>query len=175
MSSPDLGAVSPPSQPRRLPAGAISGAAPAIPPGVHSTKNLTRLLKGLAACASPHLLDLGRLSGANIEWLIHRRCKVTVDDQITGLRPAAPPPPRPPRGKEKAPPPPVALDLRHPDNSFDAILCWDLFDYLDRPSMQASLQRLAALIKPKGYLLAFFNCQRGETRPAVRYRIVSEE
>ncbi len=146
-------------------------------PGRHSTKNLTRLIQGLAPCAAPHLLDLGRLCGENIEWLIHRRCKVSVDDQITGLRPAppAPPPPRSPRVKEKAPPPVVVLSLSYPENSFDAILCWDLFDYLDRPSMQASLERLAALLKPKGYLLAFFNCQRAATRPAVRYRIVSDE
>lgn len=172
------GAATPPSPPRRP----LTGASPAVAPSEpdrrrHPTRNLKRLLQGLGACPAPHLLDLGRLCDQNIEWLIHQRCKVTVDDQITALGPIEPPPaaPRSPRVKEKAPPPVVHLELRHAAESFDAILCWDLFDYLDRPSMSAALERLTALLKPKGYLLAFFNCERTLVRPATRYRIVGDE
>lgn len=134
-------------------------------------------MQGLTACTSPHLLDLGRLCGQNIEWLIHRGCKVTVDDQVTPLRPVAPPPPPSPNRptKKMAAPAVVALELQHPAESFDAVLCWDLFDYLDVAGAHLSLTRLAELLKPKGYLLAFFNCQRAAARPATRYRIVGED
>jgi hypothetical protein len=140
------------------------------------------LIDGLAPCAAPHLLDVGRLCDQNIEWLIHHRCKVTVDDQITSL--PSPPPPSPLQSKNAVPrrgvktvepPAPMVLELPYPASAFDAILCWDLFDYLVGPGAQQSLQRLAVLLKPRGYLLAFFNCERIAARPATRYRIVGVE
>jgi hypothetical protein len=146
------------------------------------------LIDMLAPCPAPHLLDLGRLCDQNIEWLIHHRCKVTVDDQITSLRP----PPRPstspsptqlktsghhPGVKSGAVPvPPVqVVELHQPAGAFDAILCWDLFDYLEGSGAEQSLPRLAVLLRPRGYLLAFFNCERTTARPATRYRIVGSE
>jgi hypothetical protein len=146
----------------------------------HSTKNLKRLIDALAPYPAPHLLDVGRLCDQNINWLIHHRCKITVDDQITPLPP--PPPlkvvPAHVRGrlsvKERTPVPRV-IDPDHPVGSFDAILCWDLLDYLDPPGARHTLQRLAQLLKPRGYLLAFFNCERSTSRPATLYRIVSAE
>jgi hypothetical protein len=145
----------------------------------HSTNNLKRLVDALAPCPAPHLLDLGRLCDQNIEWLIHHRCKVTVDDQITSLPPPPPKaPPSPPshnRTIKEEKPAPVVLELQQPAGSFDAILCWDLLDYLDLSGAQQSLTRLAALLKPRGYLLAFFNCERVAARPATRYRIVGME
>jgi hypothetical protein len=147
----------------------------------YSTNNLKRLIDALAPCPAPHLLDLGRLCDQNISWLIHHHCKVTVDDHITSL---PPPPPSPSPSKNAAsrqsaktgePPVPVVLELPYPAGTFDAILCWDLFDYLAGPGAQQSLQRLAVLLKPRGYLLAFFNCERTAVRPATRYRIVGAE
>jgi hypothetical protein len=143
----------------------------------HSTKNLKRLIDALAPYPAPHLLDVGRLCDQNINWLIHHRCKVTVDDQITPL----PPPKVVPAHfrsrlsvKDETPVLPV-IEPDHPEGVFDAILCWDLLDYLDPPGARQTLQRLAQLLKPRGYLLAFFNCERSTTRPATHYRIVTAE
>jgi hypothetical protein len=177
----------PPSAPLGGGARAIQTRAPGVAqPAVssrrqHSTNNLKRLIDALAPCPAPHLLDVGRLCDQNINWLIQHRCKVTVDDQITTL----PPPPAPPKAvpahfrdslsvrEEK--PAPVVIEPHHPGGSFDAILCWDLLDYLDPAGAHQSLQRLAGLLKPKGYLLAFFNCERVAARPATRYRIIDAE
>lgn len=151
----------------------------------------------LAPCPAPHLLDLGRLCDRNIEWLIHHRCKVTVDDQITSLPPPPPssPSPSPTQLKNIAPrpgvktgpltasptqpalptPPPPLAELHQTAGAFDAILCWDLFDYLEGSGAVQSLPKLADLLRPRGYLLAFFNCERTTARPATRYRIVGSE
>ena len=147
----------------------------------HSTKNLTRLIDGLAPCPAPHLLDLGRLCDQNIEWLIHHRCKVTVDDQISPLRPPPPPPRAVPAhfrdslSIREETPAPVMIEVRHPEGVFDAILCWDLLDYLNPQGARHALPKLAALLKPRGFLLAFFNCNHAAARPAVRYRIAGAE
>jgi hypothetical protein len=139
----------------------------------HPTRNLKRLMQGLAACPAPHLLDLGRVCDRNIEWLIHRGCTVTVDDVMTTLRP---PPAPPPQHRRQAKPAPIvfAPEIVQPAGSFDAILCWDLFDYLEWPGAQLLLQQLVVLLKPRGYLLTFFNSRRDD-RPAIRYRIVDDD
>jgi hypothetical protein len=155
---------------------------PAAPSRLHhSTRNLKRLIDVLAPYPAPHLLDVGRLCDQNINWLIHHRCKVTVDDQITPLPPPPPPPKVAPahvRGRlsvKEETPVPLVIEPDHPEGVFDAILCWDLLDYLDPTGARHTLQRLARLLQPRGYLLAFFNCERSTTRPATHYRIVSPE
>jgi len=51
-------------------------------PQVFPTHNLKRLLQMLSGIPKHHVLDLGRLSGPNIEWLIQRGFKVYVDDRV---------------------------------------------------------------------------------------------
>jgi hypothetical protein len=38
----------------------------------------------------------------------------------------------------------------------DGILCWDVFDYLDKSSAKALSAQLTRILKPEGVLLAFF-------------------
>ncbi|MCI0527183.1 MAG: hypothetical protein L0Y56_07050, partial [Nitrospira sp.] len=85
-------------------------------PQVYPTNNLQRLLQMLSGISKPHVLDLGRLSGPNIEWLIQRGFKVYVDDQITFLK-ASPPPPTSTKNEKKNPPP-VPLEPLDYDPSF---------------------------------------------------------
>src|SRR3990170_5258484 len=54
-------------------------------PRVHPSNNLKRLLQILGARPKPQLLDLGRLESHNIDWLIHKGFRVSVDDRITPL------------------------------------------------------------------------------------------
>jgi len=46
---------------------------------------LVKLLKRLRHVEKPHLLDLGRLSGSNIEFFARRGCKVQVEDLLLAL------------------------------------------------------------------------------------------
>jgi len=53
---------------------------------------------------------------------------------------------------------PAALSKRfpHPSASIDGILCWDVFDYLDKNSAKKLAEQLTRILKPEGVLLAFF-------------------
>jgi hypothetical protein len=46
--------------------------------------------------------------------------------------------------------------LTQADESVDGILCWDIFDYLDRGGAQALAKRLVRMLKPDGVVLAYF-------------------
>jgi 2-polyprenyl-3-methyl-5-hydroxy-6-metoxy-1,4-benzoquinol methylase len=48
-----------------------------------------------------------------------------------------------------------ALDF--PDGHFDAVLIWDVLEYLAPPLLTAVVDRLHQLVRPKGYMLAFFH------------------
>jgi len=61
--------------------------------GVAVSHILAKFLKRLRQMGKPHLLDLGRLSGSNIEFFAQRGCKVHVEDLLLSLEgaPAADP------------------------------------------------------------------------------------
>ena len=144
-------------------------------PRVHPSNNLKRLLQILGARPKPQLLDLGRLESHNIDWLIHKGFKVSVDDRITLLTTPAMPPLDNQKEEKKIPSPP-SLEIReYAAGSFDGILCWDLFDYIVMKQAQVLLSGLEAILKPKGLLLAFFNFNRSTPLPPIRYRIHGED
>jgi hypothetical protein len=146
-----------------------SAAAQAYP-----TNNLKRLLQMLSGLPKPHVLDLGRLSGPNIQWLIQKGYKVYVDDRLSTLKPAPLPPPPSRSGKSKPPPPPLE-PLEYSPGLFDAALCWDLFDYLAPTQARDLIAGLRKALKPKGLVLALFNFNRVSAPPPVRYRILQAD
>ncbi len=145
------------------------GEAPSLQ--VYPTHNLDRLLQMVSGIPKPHVLDLGRLSASNIEWLIQRGIKVYVDDRITCLKPT-PPPSTYPKSEKKRPPPASLESLDYNPAFFHAVLCWDLFDYLVVKQAQELIADIARILKPKGLFLAFFNFNRSSPLPPVRYRIL---
>jgi hypothetical protein len=50
-----------------------------------------------------------------------------------------------------------ASRLRQETGSVDGILCWDVFDYLDKPSAEPLARELVRVLRPDGVLLAFFS------------------
>ena len=142
-------------------------------PQVHSTNNLKRLLQILTGIPKIHILDLGRLTGPNIEWLIQRGVKVYVEDRISCLKP--PPPPISLKGEKKYPPPEPLEPLDYHAKSFHAVLCWDLFDYIVVSQAQEFISQIVRILKPRGLLLAFFNFNRSSPAPPTRYRILRED
>ena len=53
---------------------------------------------------------------------------------------------------------PAFFDKRFPQDAgtVDGILCWDVFDYLDRAAAVPLAQQLVRILRPEGSLLAFF-------------------
>lgn len=140
-------------------------------PQVYATNNLKRMLQMLSGIPKPHVLDLGRLSGPNIEFLIQKGYKVYVDDRISFLKPI-PPPPTSSRSEKNRPLPSPLEPLGYEPALFDAVLCWDIFDYLVAKQAQDLIAGIARSLKPKGLLLALFNFNRSSPPPPLRYRIL---
>lgn len=148
------------------------GQAPRKEPPVFPTQNLKRLLKVVAAEPRPRLLDLGRLTDRNIEFLIHKNFRVTVDDQFRVL----PEPPKLSKGpRAKSPPPPSLLPpLEYEGEQFDVVFTWDLYDFLAINQAAALTSEIRRVLKPRGLLLALFQSDRNATE-AIRYEIVDED
>jgi hypothetical protein len=133
---------------------------------VSPTKALGRFVSGLSGREAPVLLDLGPVIGGNVSFFGERLgCKIVVEDiakdidrHVTERRLA-----ELPRFFETR----VARE----DESVDGILCWDLFDFLDKASAVPLAKQLTRVLKPGGLLFAFFNTHEmkhgGPPLPAV--------
>jgi cyclopropane fatty-acyl-phospholipid synthase-like methyltransferase len=124
---------------------------PAGPDKSISTKAFSRFLAALKHREAPVLLDLGPVVGGNINYFGERLgCKFFIEDVYANLEKFA----RENRSKELA----EFFKTRFPqaEGSFDGILCWDIFDYLDKNSAQVLAREMTRLLKPGGALLTFF-------------------
>jgi SAM-dependent methyltransferase len=62
--------------------------------------------------------------------------------------------------------------LDYPDEQFDGVLAWDVLEYMEPALLMATTEKLWRVLKPQGYLLAFFQSpDRKETVPGYDFRI----
>jgi len=130
---------------------------------VHSTKVLAKFIAGLTGRSSPVLLDLGSVTGSNVTFFGERLgCKIIVEDLSKDIDKAV---------KEKTLadlPAHFTRRFSQEDTSVDGVLCWDLFDYLDKHAAAALAKQIVRILKPEGVVLAFFNTlEPKEPNPAV--------
>jgi hypothetical protein len=63
-------------------------------------------------------------------------------------------------------------NLDFPESSFDGVLIWDVMQYLSPALLNATVQRLHQIVRPRSYLLAFFNADEKLTHsPKTTFRI----
>jgi hypothetical protein len=60
--------------------------------------------------------------------------------------------------------------LKYPPNTFDAVLAWDLLDYLDTEVVPRLVTRLTSVVREGGVLLAMFHARKPEAFH--RYRVL---
>ena len=134
------------SRRRKEPADPDAGDAPA-----HPTKVLARFVASLSARTQPVLLDLGPVVGANVSFFGEQLgCKIIVEDISKDID-------RHVRdGKLDDLPASLSKRFHQENESIDGILCWDVFDYLDKKSAATLAEQLTRVLKPDGVLLAFF-------------------
>ena len=155
--------------PRRTDTDPSPGPSAAGDDPVFATKALRKFLTSLTANASPALLDLGPVVGSNVSFFGEQLgCKIFVEDIFADLDRHIR------EGKlEKLP---AFLKGRFPQaaGSVDGVLCWDLIDYLDKPSAQAVATELARVLRPEGALLGFFASVPTHEARYTKYIIVDE-
>ncbi len=131
---------------------------------VHPTKALAKFLASLGSRPQPRLLDLGPVVGANVTFFGEQLgCKILVEDLYKDIDRFV--------RESKVEDLPAFLGKRfHQETgTIDGILCWDVFDYLDRAAATPLAQQLARILRPEGALLAFFNTAEPPVGAAATY------
>jgi cyclopropane fatty-acyl-phospholipid synthase-like methyltransferase len=124
----------------------------------HPTKALKKFLTTLGSHPQPTLLDIGPVVGHNVTFFGERLgCKFQVEELSKDIERHA--------REDKLAELPAFFSKRfpQPDDTFDGILCWDLFDYLDKKSAESLAKQLTRVLRPGGVLFALFNAT--ETLP----------
>jgi len=114
---------------------------------------------------------VGPVVGSNVAFFGERLgCKIFVEDLYADLE----------RHLRTKNPADFAAFLakRFPqgDQSIDGVVCWDLFDYLDKASAQALADQLTRILKPEGALLSFFsNAMPRDARATYTKYVVADD
>lgn len=147
---------------------------------VRSSNGLKEFLWNLEGLGNGSLLDLGPVWQNTITFFVERGFKVYADDLLRGwkefltveeqrLRAILP-------GQDASEMTPesraerfLKSNVRYERGTFDALLIWDLLDYLDRPLVKRLVEHLTDLLRPGGVVLAMFHNRKPEAFH--RYRI----
>jgi hypothetical protein len=139
---------------------------------VHPTKVLPRFVASLSARQQPVLLDLGPVVGSNVSFFGEQLgCKIIVEDLSKDIDRHV--------REGKLDDLPASLSKRFPQESgsIDGILCWDVFDYLDKKSAKSLAEQLTRVLRTDGVLLALFSTaepQPGAKAEYTRHVVVNQ-
>jgi SAM-dependent methyltransferase len=149
----------------------------------HPAQRLTRRSSGLAELVRVlkpeeplYVLDIGSTSAANIRYLTELGHKIYSEDLLDASTDQSlitkDERGQPTLDSKKF----LAENLIHPAAQFDAVLCWNLADYMDESLVKPVVGRLWSMMKPGAVLLAFFHTREaGPDAPCYRYHIVGPD
>ena len=127
-------------------------AAPAEPALIYPTKALPKFLANMSAKPAPALLDLGPVVGGNVSFFGEELgCRIRVEDVFGDIERHAV------NGTLDALPDYFRTRFKSEPGTVDGILCWDVFDYLERAAAASLAAALARLLVAEGSLLGFFS------------------
>jgi 2-polyprenyl-3-methyl-5-hydroxy-6-metoxy-1,4-benzoquinol methylase len=122
------------------------------------------------------VLDLGPTSPTNIAFLTELGARVFNEDILHESREPAYLVKQADGSMQIDPVKFFAENLDYPAAQFDAVLCWDVADYLPEVLVKPLIERLQAMLKPKGNLLAFFHTKdAGAVSLYSRHHIVQQD
>ena len=135
----------------------------------YSTKALAKFLKTLKSRENPALIDLGPVVGSNITFFgEHYGCRIRVEDIAADIDRHVT------AGRVEHLP--KFFESRFPQEaqSVDGVLCWDVFDFLERPAALALAASVTRLLRPEGALLGFFSTADARAQVYTKFVIVDE-
>jgi SAM-dependent methyltransferase len=136
---------------------------------VYASRTLASFLSLLFARPVAEVVDLGPVIGSNVAFLGERvGCKIHVQDLYADIDRHV--------QRDALAQLPEFLRRRFPlaDASIDAVLGWDLFDYLAPPAASALAAELVRILRPGGVLLGLFGSLASDGSPCVKYVIEDE-
>ena len=135
----------------------------------YASKTLARFLDLLFARPAAVVLDLGPVIGSNITFLGERvGCKIHVEDLYADIDRHI--------QHDKLDQLAEFLSGRFsmPDSSVDAVLGWDVFDYLAPGAAAALASQLMRLLRPGGVFLGFFGARASDDPRYTKFVIEDE-
>ena len=151
------------------PSGRGTDAAPPRDEPVVASKAFPKFVTILSQRDAPVLLDLGPVIGSNVGFCGERLgCKLFIEDLVADIDRQL----RGVPGTDLAGSMPTRFS--HQDASIDGILCWDLFDFLDKASTQALAAQIVRMLKPGGAVMGFFCSTAVERAAFTKFEIVDE-
>jgi len=165
------------------PAAEKSPAPPPPAPGkdeselVKRSHGLSHFVNSIREESGLSILDLGEISQPNVNFVTNLGHRLYSVDFLRTLDAAAGP------GSPAGGPAQRTLmdsfieqSLGFGPEELDGALIWDSLQYLSRPLLIATVNRLHEILKPGACLLAFFHTtERAEWLPAYSYRIASTQ
>jgi len=154
------------------------------PRGGRQSNGLKDFVGHLGDLSHGSLLDLGPVWQTTVTFFIERGFKVYTDDLLFSWKDFLRADEErfralalgdqtvefsPPARAERF----LSSTFQYPDHTFDAVLAWDLLDYLDPAMVPRVVDRLTDLLRPGGAILALFHSRRPET--FYRYRILDQQ
>jgi hypothetical protein len=151
---------------------------PDAPPGaepprgdepVVPSRALPKFLSALGQRDTPVLLDFGPVIGSNVSFFGERLgCKLFIEDLFADYD-------RHSRAGTRGDLPTVlASRFRHADASVDGVLCWDVFDFLDKAAAHELARQIARMLKPGGAVMAFFCTSSVERSAFMKFEVTDE-
>lgn len=149
---------------------APAAARAARPPEVVApTRAFPKFLNALKKRESPVIVDLGPVIGTNVAFFGERLgCKIFVEDLFADVERHAR------EGKRAALADFLSTRLTEDDGTVDGVLCWDLFDFLDRPAAVVLATRIARMVQPGGAVFGYFGAAAADLTHYSKYVIRSE-
>jgi hypothetical protein len=148
----------------------LSQASPSdLDEAVITSKVFPKVLTLLSRLSAPVLLDLGPVTGGNVEFLGDRLgCKLFVDDICADVD-------RHTRaGTLDQLTASFATRFRHDPGSVDGVLCWNCLDVMDKGAAGALASQIVRLVRPGGVVMALFRTTAVGASQWPRYEIVDE-
>jgi len=131
------------------------------------SKALPKFLAALSSCESPVLVDCGPVIGPNVAFFGEQLgCKLHIEDLAADIDRHT----RAGTRDQLA----EALAKRFPkgDATVDGVLCWDIFDFLDKHAAQALAREVVRILRPGGAMFGFFCNTASERAPFTKFEIV---
>jgi SAM-dependent methyltransferase len=167
---------------RKLFRGGSGGESAAAPPpraqarASRRSSGLGELTRALAGRDGLCVLDIGPTSPDNIQHFTELGYKVYSEDVLLASRDrqyqAADAEGQPAVDEKRF----LTENLNYGPQTFDAVLCWDMADYMEEALVKPVVARLWSVLKPGGLVLAFFHTKdAGPDAPFCRYHIAGTD
>lgn len=151
------------------PAPVADAPAPRGPEPLVPSKALPKFINALSHQSAPVLIDFGPVIGTNVAFFgEHLGCKLFIEDLAADID-------RHTRaGTRDQLPEALARRFTQADETIDGVLCWDIFDFLERPAAQALAKAIVRVLRPGGAVMGFFCTKPVELSPFTKYEILEE-